>query len=74
MSQVGDCYDNAVVESFFKSLKGESNIENRSLNRDETRSVLFEYIEVFYNRQVKGVKSLLGYMLDLVHARSQEET
>jgi len=59
MSRKGNCYDNAVVESFFKSLKAEIPKEDRSKTREETRSRIFEYIEVFYNR--KRLHSTLGY-------------
>jgi transposase InsO family protein len=59
MSRKGNCYDNAVVESFFKSLKAELCKENRFKTRDEGRSQIFEYIEVFYNR--KRLHSTLGY-------------
>ena len=59
MSRKGDCYDNAVVESFFKTLKAEIPKEDRSKTRQETRSRIFEYIEVFYNR--KRLHSTLGY-------------
>jgi len=59
MSRKGNCYDNAVVESFFKSLKAEICKEDRSKTREETRSRIFEYIEVFYNR--KRLHSTLGY-------------
>jgi len=59
MSRKGNCYDNAVVESFFKTLKAEIQKEDRSKTREETRSRIFEYIEVFYNR--KRLHSTLGY-------------
>ena len=59
MSRKGNCYDNAVVESFFKSLKAEIPKEDRSKTREETKSRIFEYIEVFYNR--KRLHSTLGY-------------
>ena len=59
MSRKGDCYDNAVVESFFKTLKAEIQKEDRSKTREETKSRIFEYIEVFYNR--KRLHSTLGY-------------
>lgn len=50
MSRVGDCYDNAVMESFFSTLKGEC-VERCSFHRwQEARSTIFEYIECFYNR------------------------
>jgi transposase InsO family protein len=51
MSSTGDCYDNAVVESFFGVLKRERVIRVRYRNPDEARADLFEYIEVFYNRK-----------------------
>ena len=51
MSGTGNCYDNAVVESFFGVLKRERVIRVRYRNRDEARADLFEYIEVFYNRK-----------------------
>lgn len=61
MSSIGDCYDNAVVESFFKSLKSELDLLHHShMDGDQTRSVLFEYIEIFYNR--KRLHSTLGYL------------
>lgn len=67
MSRKGDCYDNAVVESFFKSLKAEIQKENRSRTREETRSRIFEYIEVFYNR--KRLHSTLGYLSPVEYER-----
>jgi putative transposase len=52
MSRRGNCYDNAVAESFFSSLKNELVHHNNSFQtRDEARTAIFEYIEVFYNRQ-----------------------
>ena len=50
MSGTGNCYDNAVVESFFGVLKRERVNRVRYRTRDEARADLFEYIEVFYNR------------------------
>ena len=46
-------YDNAVVESFFSSLKNELTHHERFADVDEARSKLFDYIEIFYNRQRK---------------------
>ena len=46
-----NCYDNAVVESFFGLLKRERVNRVRYRNRDEARADIFEYIEVFYNRK-----------------------
>ena len=51
MSNTGNCYDNAVVESFIGVLKRERVIRVRYRNREQARADLFEYIEVFYNRK-----------------------
>ncbi len=44
-------FDNAVMESFFSSLKQELTHHERFDNRDEARRKVFDYIEVFYNRE-----------------------
>jgi len=59
MSRRGDCYDNAVVESFFKTLKAELVYHERYATREQARRSVFEYLEVFYNR--KRLHSSLGY-------------
>jgi len=59
MSRKGNCYDNAMAESFFKTLKTELIYQNKYRNRQEAKQDLFEYIEVFYNR--KRLHSALGY-------------
>jgi transposase InsO family protein len=51
MSASANCYDNAVVESFFGLLKRERVNRVRYRTRDEARADLFDYIEVFYNRK-----------------------
>ena len=51
MSGVGNCYDNAVAESFFGILKRERVNRRRYRTRAEARSDIFDYIERFYNRQ-----------------------
>ena len=51
MSRKGNCYDNAVAESFFSSLKNELVNHCTFKTREEARTAVFEYIEVFYNRQ-----------------------
>ena len=51
MSSAGNCYDNAVVESFFGVLKRERVNRVRYRTREEARADLFEYIEIFYNRK-----------------------
>ncbi len=59
MSGKGNCYDNAIAESFFKTLKYELIYHNRYKTRDEAKLDIFEYIEVFYNRE--RLHSALGY-------------
>lgn len=59
MSRKGMPYDNAVVESFFSSLKHELTHHEQFKTLDEARYKIFNYIEVFYNRQRKH--SSLGY-------------
>ncbi len=60
MSRKGDCWDNAVVESFFSSLKRELFEDIIFENHAVARQAIFEYIEVFYNRQRRH--STLGYL------------
>lgn len=60
MSRRGDCYDNAVVESFFGTLKTELVHGRWYTTRVEARSDIFEYIEMFYNRERRH--SALGYL------------
>jgi putative transposase len=50
MSRKGNCWDNAPMESFFGALKTESLHHYRFATREHARQVVFEYIEVFYNR------------------------
>jgi putative transposase len=59
MSRTGNCYDNAVMESFFGTLKTELVHHETYDSRAAARQALFEYIEVFYNR--KRRHSALGY-------------
>jgi putative transposase len=51
MSRKGDPYDNAVVESFFSTLKNDLIHHRRWTTRDEARQAIFDFIELFYNRQ-----------------------
>jgi putative transposase len=60
MGSVGDCYDNAMAESFFATLECELLARRTFSTHGEARSALFEYIEVFYNRQRRH--SALGYL------------
>ena len=59
MSRRGNCYDNAVVESFFGSLKTELIHHEDYKTRQQATQSIFDYIEVFYNRQRRH--STLGY-------------
>jgi putative transposase len=60
MSRPGNCYDNAVVESFFGTLKTELVHRTRYRTRAEARSSVFEWIECWYNRRRRH--SSLGYL------------
>lgn len=51
MSRKGNCYDNAVAESFFSTLKNELIYGQRFMTRNQARSEIFKFIEIFYNRQ-----------------------
>jgi transposase InsO family protein len=51
MSRSGDCYDNAAMERFFSTLKGECVDRHQFQSRQEARLTIFEYIECFYNRE-----------------------
>jgi putative transposase len=60
MSRKANCWDNAVVESFFSTLKNELVYRRRFTSHDDARTALFEYIEGFYNRTRRH--STLGYL------------
>jgi putative transposase len=60
MSGTGNCYDNAVMESFFHTLKTEHIHFNYYHTREEAMQSIFEYVEVFYNRQ--RLHSTLQYL------------
>ncbi len=72
MSKKGDCYDNAVAESFFHTLKVEHVYQHRYATRAEARQSIFEYVEMIYNRQRKhsalGYRSPVSFELDAVAA------
>jgi transposase InsO family protein len=59
MSRKGNCWDNAVAESFFATLKAELVYGQVWLTRHDLRAAVFEYIEVFYNR--RRLHSSIGY-------------
>ena len=60
MSAKGHCYDNAVAESFFHTVKTEETHLKHYRTREEGQFAIFEYVEVFYNRQ--RLHSTLGYI------------
>ncbi len=59
MSGKGNCFDNAVTETFFHTLKTELMFDYVFDTREEAKSAIFEYIEIFYNRERRH--STLGY-------------
>jgi putative transposase len=60
MSRKGDCYDNAVAESFFSTLEFELLMRNDWHTREDARRAIFQYIETWYNRRRRH--STLGYL------------
>jgi transposase InsO family protein len=60
MSRTGNCYDNAVMESFWATLKTEEVYRNDYATGEQATAALFSYIEIFYNRQRRH--SALGYL------------
>jgi len=75
MSRKGDCYDNAVMESFWATLKAEC-AKGVYKSRAEARQSIFEYIEVWYYRQRRH--SALGYAspetFEKIHFESNRES
>lgn len=67
MSRKGDCWDNAVAESFFHTIKVELMEWQKFKTRSEARAKIFEWIEVFYNRERRH--STLGYVAPAVYER-----
>jgi len=60
MSRKGNCWDNAVAESFFGSLKSELIYRENFSSRIKATMAIFDYIEIFYNKQ--RLHSALGYL------------
>lgn len=60
MSRKGNCWDNAIAESFFKTLKTEMVYHSKFQTRAQAKLEIFDYIEVWYNR--KRRHSALGYL------------
>jgi transposase InsO family protein len=71
MSRKGNCWDNAVAESFFATLKTELVYLSDWSTRDEATAAIFEYIEVFYNGE--RLHSHLGYVSPVEYELKNEE-
>jgi putative transposase len=71
MSRKGDCWDNAVAESFFATLKTELAHGARWKTRSDARAAIFHYIEVFYNRRRRH--STLGYVSPIEYELMNQE-
>jgi putative transposase len=71
-SGVGQCWDNAPVESFFGRLKRELAPDEVITSRDQARAAIFEYLEVFYNRVRRH--SSLGFLSPVDFERTQNPT
>jgi putative transposase len=69
MSDRGSCYDNAVVEAFFASLKRERTKRRKYQTREQARADVFDYIERFYNRQRRH-----GYVGNISPTEFEERT
>ena len=69
MSRKGNCHDNAVAESFFANLKNELIYHHDFRTRQEARSAIFDYIELFYNR--KRLHQTLNYQTPEAYERMQ---
>ena len=65
MSRKGNCWDNATMESFFGTLKEECVGNQIYSSHQQARQALFEYLEIYYNRQRRH--SALGYVSPLVY-------
>ncbi len=69
MSRKGDCYDNAMMESFNATLKGECTDRHAGKSHTQARQAIFEFIEIWYNRQRRH--SSLGYVSPLAFEQRQ---
>ena len=70
MSRKGNCWDNAVSESFFHSLKTELTHHCQFKTRKDAQQMIFEYIEVFYNRE--RIHSANGYLSPVDYEMQQK--
>ena len=72
MSRRGDCYDNAVAESFFSNLKNELVHHCDFASKEAARAAIFDYIEIFYNRQRRH--QTLGYLSPMQYEQEKRIT
>lgn len=72
MGSTGSCYDNAITESFFHTLKTEHVYHTQLKTRDDARVQLFDYIEIFYNRQRRH--SSINYLSPVAFEHSLTHT
>jgi len=72
MSEVGQCWDNAAMESFFGRMKCELASDEMFATRSQARTELFEYLEVFYNRV--RLHSSLGFLSPVEFERAHNQT
>ena len=71
MSRVGNCWDNAVVESFFATLTKELLVDGVFATRSEASAAVFEFIEIWYNRQRRH--STLGYLTPVEYEKQLQK-
>jgi len=72
MSRKGDCWDNAVVESFFSTLKNDLIHHQRYVTREEARREIFDFFELLYNP--RRAHATLGYCSPMVYERTGTAT
>ncbi|GCF11286.1 hypothetical protein KDI_48500 [Dictyobacter arantiisoli] len=72
MSKKGDCYDNAMIESFWATLKKECFGDALFSSGSEAKTTVFEYIEIYYNR--KRRHSSLEYLSPAHYEKRKRET
>jgi len=71
MSGTGNCYDNAAMESFYHTLKTEHIYFEHYQTREQAKQSIFEYVEVFYNRQRRH--STLGFVSPMVFEKQWQQ-
>lgn len=71
MSGTGNCYDNAAIESFYHTLKTEHIYFEHYETREQAKQSIFEWIEIFYNRQRRH--STLGYVAPMVFEKQWQQ-